>query len=231
MELRELYFKKKLIMSKLKSINLQIKGGKMKHLLLTLFLLTPALLFSQDKNADTKLDITKEPVLSVQTNLFKMKNLQFSKLLRDEKGETLETQFQIENLTNISMDFYIFVIATYEKESPIETSFDKINTEDKNPIKLIKTYPDDLPNYEYTVKDITGSDKKVYQKYPKNIKAGVNKDTGKPYTLNDVVTFHSFHVSPFIKKYHFFNEVTILIFDSDEKLVFRQNYSIRPVRR
>lgn len=204
----------------------------MKHLLLSLFLIMPVVLFSQDKAADNKLDIMKEPVLSVHSNLFKMTNLQFSKLLRDDKGETLETQFQLENLTNVTMEYYIFVVATYEKEAPSESSFTKIvSQEEKNTIKLIRTYPDDITNYEYTVKDATGADKKVYQKYPKNIKAGINKDTGKPYMLKDVVTFHSFHVSEFIKHYHFFNEVTILIFDSDEKLVFRQNYAVRPVRR
>jgi len=205
----------------------------MKHLLISLFLITPAVLFSQDKAADNKLDITKEPVLSIQTNLFKIKNLTFSKLLRDEKGEILETQFQVDNQTNISMDLYIFVIATYEKEYRSETSFDRPTSEDKNPIKLIKTYPDDLTNYEYIYKDSEGKEKKVYQKYPKNIKAGINKDTGKPYTLNDndLITFHSFHNSPYTKKYNFFNQITILIFDSDENLVFRQMYNVKPVKR
>ncbi len=216
----------------------------MKHLLIILFLITPVLLFSQDKVADNKasetkvaeskdnkFDITKQPVLSVFTNLFKLKNLNFSKERRDDKGEILETQFQIENLTNTSMNLYIFVIATNEKDFVPVSSFDKPDLEDNDLLKLIQTYPDDVSNYEYLEKDPTGKEIKVYQKYPKDIKAGIDKKTGKPYELRDVITFHARHFSPYIKKYYFFNQITILIFDSDEKLIFRQNYKVKEVKR
>ncbi len=203
----------------------------MKHLLISLFLIIPVLLFSQEKSADNKLDITKQPVLSIFTNLFKLRSLSFSKEISDDKGEILETEFQLENLTNVNMDLYIFVIATYEKDFVKISSFDKPELEDNNLIKLIQTYPDDVTNYEYVEKDSTGVEKKVYQKYPKNIKAGIDKKTGKPYTLDDVITFRSRHLSKYIKKYYFFNQITILIFDSDEKLIFRQNYKVKPVKR
>lgn len=221
-------------MSKIKNINIRLKGRNMKHLLIFLFLITPMLLFSQDKvaeNKDNKFDITKQPVLSVFTDLFKLKNLNFSKVRLNDNGEILETQFQLENLTNVSMNLYVFVIATYEKEFIPVSSFDKPDLEDKDLIKLIQTYPDELTNYEYLEKDSTGSEKKVYQKYPKDIKAGVDKKTGKPYTLDDTITFLSRHQSPYIKKYYFFNQVTILIFDSEEKLIFRQNYKVTPIKR
>lgn len=204
---------------------------KMKHLLISLFLITPVFLFSQDKGADNKLDLKKEPVLSIFTDLFKVKNLTFSKIQPDNSGEILETEFQIENLTNVSMDLYIFVIATYEKEYLTKSSFERPNLEDSKLIKLIQTYPDDITNYEYILKDSSGAEKKIYQKYPKNIKAGINKKTGKPYRLDDTITFASRHLSKFMKNYYYFNTITILIFDNDEKLLFRRNYIVKPVKR
>lgn len=204
----------------------------MKHLLISLFLIIPVFLFSQDKSADNnRLDLKKQPVLSISSELFKLKNLTFSRVQKDNSGEILETEFQLENLTNVSMDLYIFVIATYEKEYITKSSFEKPELEDRNLIKLIQTYPDELSDYEYTEKDSSGVEKKVYQKYPKNIKAGIDKKTGKPYTLDDVITFRSQHLSKFLKKYYFFNEITILIFDTEEKLLFRQNYTVHPIRR
>lgn len=203
----------------------------MKQLLISLFLITPVLLFSQDKGADNQFDIKKQPVLSVFTDLFKVKNVTFTREQRDNYGEILGTEFQLENLTNVSMDLYIFVIATYENEYITKSSFEKPELEDRNLIKLIQTYPDEVTNYEYTQKDSAGAEKKVYQKYPKNIKAGIDKNTGKAYKLEDSLTFRCRHFSKFMKKYYFFNEITLLIFDSDEKLIYRQNYSVKPVKR
>jgi hypothetical protein len=219
------------MMPKIRNINTELKGIKMKHLLISLFLITPMLLFSQDKGTDAKIDIRKQPVLSIFTDLFKLKNLSFLKMQPDNSGEILETEFQLENLTNVSMDLYIFVIATYESEYITKSSFEKPDIEDRNLIKLIQSYPDDVTNYEYMEKDSTGAEKKVYQKFPKNIKAGIDKKTGKPHTLNDVITFRSRHLSKFMKKYYYFNNITILIFDSEEKLLFRQNYVVKPIKR
>jgi len=211
----------------------------MKHLLISLFLIIPVLLFSQDKAAENKadnktdsnFDIKKEPVLSIYSKNFKLKNLSFTREQPDNTGETLETQFQIENLTNVSTDLYIFVIATFESEFITKSSFQKPELEDRNLIKLIQTYPDEVSNYEYAEKDKNGNEIKVYHKYPKNIKAGVDKKTGKPFTLSDTITYHSRHISKFIKNYYYFNMITILIFDGDEKLVFRQNYKVKSVKR
>lgn len=203
----------------------------MKHLLIAIFLITPVILFSQEKSADNKIDIRKEPVLSIYSNLFKFKNLDFSREQPDNSGEFLETNFQLENLTNVSMDLYIFVIATYEKDYYTISSFEKPDLEDTNTIKLIKTFPDDITNFEYIVKDSTGAEKKVYQKYPKNVKAGVDPQTGKPYNLKDITTFRCRHETKFMKNYYFFNQIAILIFDSEEKLIFRQNYTVSPVKR
>jgi hypothetical protein len=190
-------------------------------------------LFSQDKSADDRLDIKKKPVLSLSSDLFKLDNLTFSKFQYDITGEFLETVFQIENLTNAPLQFYIFVIATYEKEYISKfSSFDRPVSMDSNLIKNIQTFPDDLTNFEYTEADENGVDKKIYQKYPKNIKAGIDQKTGKPYIVNDSTIFRAKHFNKFVKNYYFFNTITILIFDADdEKLIFSQNYKVRPIRR
>jgi hypothetical protein len=203
----------------------------MKHLLISLLLITPVLLFSQDKGADSQFDIKKQPVLSIFTDLFKVNNVTFTKEQKDYYGEYLGTEFQIENLTNVPMDLYIFIVATYEYEYITKSSFEKPDLEDRNLVKLIQTYPDEVSNYEYTQKDSTGAEKKVYLKYPKNIKAGIDKNTGKAYRLEDSFTFRCRHFSKYIKNYYFFNEITLLIFDSDEKLIYRQNYTVKPIKR
>jgi len=205
----------------------------MKQLLISFFVIIPVVLFSQDKSTGDRLDIRNKPVLSVSSDLFKLRNMCFSKFQYDISGETLETVFQIENLTNAQLQFYIFVIATYENEYITKfSSFDSPIAQDGNLIKNIQAFPDDLANFEYTEGDENGVDRKVYQKYPKNIKAGIDQDTGKPYVVQDAVIFRAKHFSKFAKNYYFFNTITILIFDADdEKLVFSQNYKVRPIRR
>jgi hypothetical protein len=203
----------------------------MKQFLISFFIIIPAVLFSQDKNSDNKLDIKKRPTLAVSSKLFKVKDLSFAKLQYDVSEDFLETVFQIENLVNAPLEFYIFVVATYESEYIPFSSFESPDLEDKVLIKNIKIFPDDLSNFEYTEADEKGVEQKVYYKYPKNIKAGIYKDTGKPYVVNNKMIFRARHFNMFAKNYYFFNTITILLFDAeDEKLVFSQNYTVRPIR-
>lgn len=203
----------------------------MKHFLITIILFIPVLLFSQDKNTSVKIDPKKIPVQSVRTELFRLINLSISKLHPDNSGEELEVQFQVENLTNVPADLYIFVVATYEREYITKSSFEKPSLDDRDAIKFIVSYPRDIINFEYSEKDNKGTEKKVYYKIPKNIKAGIEAKTGKPYHLDDIITFKSLHFSKYRKNYLFFNEVAILIFDMDENLLFHQNYALKPVKR
>ena len=204
----------------------------MKKFLMSFFVIIPVVLFSQDKSSDNTLDVKKKPVLSISSKLFKIKNLSFSRFEYDVSGEYLETLFQIENLTNTPLELYTFVIATYESEYIPQSSFESPDLEDRVLIKNIKAFPDDLTNFEYTEKDEKGVEQKVYQKYPKNIKSGINTDTGKPYSISETVIFRAMHFSKYVKNYYFFNTITILIFDAaDEELLFRQNYTVRPIRR
>ena len=209
----------------------------MKQFLISFFVIIPVVLFSQDKNSDNKPDITKRPILSVSSKAFNIKNLCFTKFQYSMEGETLETVFQIENLTNSPLQLYAFVVASYEKEYITKSSFESPDLDDKNLIKNIRAYPDDLANFEYVEKDENGVDQKVYYKYPKNIKAGTffdidGKDTGQPYVVNDSLIVRVNHFNKFMKNYYFFNTITILLFDAaDETLVFSQNYTVRPIRR
>lgn len=203
----------------------------MKHFLISLFLIFPVLLFSQDKGTTVKMDPKKIPVQSVRTELFRIINLSISKLQPDNTGEVLETQLQIENLTNIPSELYIFVVATFEREYRTKSSFEKPSLDDPDAIKFIVTYPDDVTNFEYSEKDNKGAEKKVYYKMPKNIKAGVEVKTGKAYHLKDIITFNCRHYSKYRKNYLFFNQVSILIFDTEQKLLYHQDYSLKPVKR
>ena len=204
----------------------------MKQFLISFFVIIPVVLFSQDKSSGDRLDAKKKPVVSVSSDLFNLKNLTFTKFQYDMSGESLETVFQIENTTHVPLELYIFVIATYEQEHVKKSSFEFPDIEDPTLIKNIQTYPDDLANFEYTEADENGVDKKTYQKYPKNIKAGIEQDTGKPYVVYEKSIFRIKHFSKFRKNYYFFNAITILVFDAeDEKLVFSQNYKVQPIRR
>jgi hypothetical protein len=204
----------------------------MKQFLISFFVIIPVVLFSQDKSSDSTLNIKKKPILSVSTKLFKVRDVSFARFQYEITGEYLETSFKIENLTNTPLEFYAFIIASYEKEYIPKSSFESIDLEDRMLIKHIKAYPDDLTNFEYTEKDDNGVEQKIYQKYPKNIKAGIDADTGKPYALEDAIIIRAKHFSKFVKNYYFFNTITILIFDAnDEKLLFSQNYAVQPARR
>ena len=203
----------------------------MKQLLISFFVIIPVVLFSQGKNSENSLDIKKRPVLSVSSKLFKVKDLTFAKYQYDVSGEFLETFFKIENLTNTPLQLYTFIVASYESEYIPKSSFESPDLEDKVLIKNIQAFPDDLTNFEYSEKDENGVEQKVYQKYPKNIKAGIDENTGKPYALNDMIIVRARHYNKFVKNYYFFNTITILIFDADdEKLLFSQNYKVSPVR-
>ena len=204
----------------------------MKQFLISFFVIIPAVLFSQNQGSENRLDIKKRPTLSISSKFFTVKTLSFTKLQYDMSEEFLETVFRIENLTNTPIEFYAFVIASYESEYITRSSFESPDLEDRVLIKNIRAYPDDLTNFEYSEPDENGVEQKVYYKYPKNIKAGVEEVTGKPYVVNDAIIVRVRHYNKFVKNYYFFNTITILLFDAeDEKLVFSQRYTVKPIRR
>jgi len=203
----------------------------MKRFLSLLILLIPMLLFSQEKSAENKSETKKLPVQSVNTTIFKIRNLDFNKIIPGYAGEELEVQFQLVNTMDVPIELYIFVIATYESQYKTKSSFESPSLDDKNLIKNIKVFPDDITNFEYAEKDSAGNEKKVYIKYPKNIKAGVDPATGKPYYLDEDLTFRTKFLSKYGRKYYYFNEVTILIFDTNEELLYRQMFKVKEKKR
>lgn len=204
-----------------------LKGRNMKRLIIILFLLFPVMIFSQNHTTDGKTDLTTFPVQSVRNDSFDLINLSFNEFVADIRGKTLEVEFQLESKLDFSQQYYIFIVATYEKSYKTTSSFESPSLDDPDEIKLLVPFPADVTNFEYDSKDEKGADKKILVKYPKNIKAGVDPITGQPYVLDDRLTFRSRHLSIYRKNFKYFNQVCILIFDSDEKLVYRQVYQLK----
>lgn len=203
----------------------------MKRFLSLLILLIPMLLFSQEKGTQNVSEKKQFPVLAIDTDLFRIYNLSFNKMVPGYAGEVLEVEFQVQNLVEEPQELYIFVIATYEKSYKTDSSFQSPSLDDPAEIKNIKVFPDDITNFEYTEKDKDGNEKKKYIKYPKNIKAGVNPATGKPYMLDEDFTFRTKFLSKYARKYYYFNEIAILVFDNKEELIYRQLFKVKEKKR
>ncbi len=203
----------------------------MKRFLFLLILIIPVLLYSQDKVSDNKSEKKPFPVQAYNTKLFQVNNISFNKTIPGYEGEVLEVEFQVKNQIKMDQELYIFVIATYESEYKTKSSFESPSLDDYERIKNISVYPDDLTNFEYNEKDSSGNEKKAYIRYPKNIKAGVDVSTGKPYLLDEDLTFRAKFLSKYSRKYYYFNEILILIFDSKEDLLYRQLFKVKEKKR
>lgn len=202
----------------------------MKRILVLLFILIPVFIFSQDQE-EIKRDSLKMPVLSVDKKNFNVAEMSFNRIVPGSSEEILEVEFALNNLTDDPMSLYIFVIASYESHFFTTSSFQRPSLEDRDLIKVITPFPEDIKNFEYTYKDEKGNEKIEYLKYPKNIKAGINPGTGEPYKLYDKMIFRSYHPFKDIKKYNFFNEIIILIFDENEELQYKNFFKVTPKRR
>lgn len=215
-----------------------------KYLIAALILVFPGILFSQgdkvkdkDKEKDVKSPasiMTSIPVQSKYSNTFAIKNIDFNKLVDlSRTGDLLEVQFILQNLTEDPMDLYVFTIATYEKSEKTRSSFENpIHPTQR--IRSFVPYPDDITNFQYpetdrqgnVVKDAGGVEKVKLLKFPRNPKAGIDPTTGKPYHLVDKLVIRTKHLCKYRRNYFYFNEMAILIFDGEGKLVFRQLYKL-----
>jgi hypothetical protein len=184
--------------------------------------------FSQD--TAKKADETKKdpfPPLTVKTDLFVVTNPTFSKKteLRG-KGEILEVQFEIINNTDQPHPFYLFILASYDDALWQYNSFNtKKLVIEKVDINYFSPYPDNKDTFTY---DINGA--KEIKKYPKDFKLGVDKSSGKIYTLKDKIIIDTEHVCLFRKNYKYFNNVAVLIYDEEGKILFRQTYLLKGFR-
>jgi len=203
---------------------------KMKRILILLFALIPVLLFAQDQD-NIKNDPLKMPVLTISTDKFRMTDLSFNRMVPGGNEEILEVEFMLHNLTDDPVKLYIFVIATYESHFFTTSSFQRPSLEDRDEIKVFTPFPEDLKNFQYTYKDEKGTEKTELLKFPKNVKSGVNPATGEPFQLHERFIFRSYHPFRDLKKFNFFNEITILIFDEKEELIYRDFFKVRGKRR
>ena len=203
---------------------------KMKRILIFLIALIPALLFAQDQ-ANIKNDPFKMPVLSIATDKFRMADLSFNRMVPGGDEDILEVEFMLHNLTDDPMKLYVFVIATYESHFFTTSSFQRPSLEDREEIKVFTPFPDDVKNFQYTFKDEKGAEKTESLKFPKNVKTGVNPGTGEPFQLYERLTFRSYHPFRDLRKFNFFNEITILIFDEKEELIYRDFFKVTQKRR
>ncbi len=210
------------------------------RILVIIFICMPAFLFSQpkdEKKSETQ-GKTTIPVLSQYSKNFKLHDVNFSK--RSDfagKGEVLEVEMRLTNLTDDPADLYIFVIATYE--IPANKSSLSAHLTEKDRMKTFSPFPNDLKNFDYpdtdekgnVKKEISGADTVKYLKFPKNTKAGIDPVTGKAYTLNKLLVVRTTHLSNYKLQFYFFNQVTIIVFDSEGKPVYRQKYELTGTRR
>ncbi len=192
-----------------------------------LMLLLPGLLISQE-NKSAKADInvgTNIPAQAQYSNQF---------LIKDE---VLEVEFLLENQTDDPLDLYIFTIATYEKKETTRSSFE-LPIPPKERVRTFVTFPEDPLNFSYPdldeqgnqKKDKNGADIMKLLKFPRNAKSGVDAVTGKPYHLVQKMHIRTTHLSKYRKNYYFFNNLAVLVFDSEGKPAFRQLYSIKGSR-
>jgi len=201
-----------------------------------LLVLVPVLAAAQDganKNATPpeKAEKIKTgiPVQAMYSNSFTINPFYFNKRIDTRgRGEILEVELVFQNETDSPLDLYIFVIASYEKTEKTKSSFEMPISE-KERIRTFVPFPDNMANFQH---DNSGKGEKTrLVKFPKNPREGVDPKTGKSYSLEDKLLVRTTHLSPYKKNYYFFNNVTVLVFDSEGKPMFRQEYELKGIRR
>jgi len=213
----------------------------MRNRILIAIVLIPVIVFSQDRGSKKTVKKVKTdiPIQAQYSKDFGIKTVNFNKRIDlGGRGEVLEVEFVVRNLTDEPMDLYIFTIATYEKTQQRQTSFD-LPIPLKERVRSFVPFPFDLKNFEYTdydekgqiKKDRKGQDKKKFIKFPHNPRAGIEPQSGKMYNLKNQLIVRTTHLSRYRTNYFYFNEVAILVFDSEAKPVFRQLYKLKGWRR
>jgi hypothetical protein len=180
-----------------------------------------------DAKPETKNDY---PTQAVNTDAFEMLQLTFNRKGDPQgKGDLLLVEFALSPNTAYKYKLYIHVIATVEKENWGTNSFNNkkmfLNGVDTD---LFVPYPDpeDRKNFEY---QIDGKTKLL--KFPHDYKTGVNPLTKEAYYLDKYTPVMTKHLAPYKKQFKYFNYATIIIFDDEGKLMFKQIYNLNKYRR
>ncbi len=192
-----------------------------------LFIMSLAV-YSQDSKAPAPGDDTAlpdYPVQSIHPYEFTVNNFTVSRTYEQRgRGEILKVEFSLRNKTDDPMDLYVFAIATYETYGKGKAGVHGLNIEREIaavrnfvpfPAKIEKKDGMEivnLDNFKYSIG--SGESKKdVVLKFPRDPKLGVNPSTNAPYRLVDELYVKTMHYSPYRKNYHYFNHVTLLVFD------------------
>jgi hypothetical protein len=207
-----------------------------------IIIMLPLALLSQDAKKAPSKEPSREtvkkddfPIQSIAANFFSINHITFTKVNDPTgKGELMQVSFELKNLIDLPLDFYIFVIASYEVPYQEMSSFRSPAVRGEN-IKNFAPFPDDMDNFEYDNSAGEGGKTRLV-KYPKRPTAGIYPPTGKPYRLVDNLIVRTKHLSKYRKDYVFFNMVTILVFEENKKkgemeLVYRQLYHVHGQRR
>lgn len=210
---------------------------------LVLIFLASAAFTQQEKPAETQKQADSQtaesstaiPVQSKYSNNFKITHVTFNKRIDlAGRGEIIEFEFIVKNNLDEAQELYIWTIATCEKTEKTKSSFESL-IEEKDRVANFCPFPDNIKAFEYSGQNKTSDNlaksKISYIKYPKDPKSGVNPDSGKPYLLKDKLLVTTKHLSRYRNNYTYFNNFTLLIFDKDGKLVFRQLYELKGWRK
>jgi hypothetical protein len=170
------------------------------------------------------------PIQSQYSSDFKIvENYLNRRIEPNGRGDVLEVELVIQNMTDKPQELYIFAVATCEKVEHTKSSFE-MPIPERDRMRSFVPFPENIANFEYDNPDAKG--KKLLISYPKNPREGVNPATGKPYLLKviDKLVVRTYHVSPYLKDFKFFNYLRVVIFNSEGNPVFRQKYEINGIR-
>lgn len=217
-----------------------------RRILILLFLLIPAILSSQNTNpgGEKRAVAVKKPSASATvqarfSDQFRIKNVYFNRRIDySGRGEILEIEMLIENLTDDPFELYIFTIASYEIIQKERNSFKRPVPPEKR-TKNFVVFPDDIENFKTPYKDkdgkikkdVWGKDMYLYQKFPHDYMKGINPASGKTYTVKDKLVIRTYHLSPYRTNFYFFNEAAIIAYDKKGTPVYRQLYRLDGWRR
>lgn len=201
-------------------------------IILALISISITLYSQQDANTvktDGKNEKDEKPVLSVFTDVFDIKHLSFIKKVDPKgRGELILVEFQLLNNTDLTRDLYIFVVATHEDTNWKRTILtNKKILPQGSRINYFASYPENDDNFKYQDED----GKEYLDKYPKDYKAGINPFTDKAYSLDTDLIVRTQVLCRYRKKYRYFNNVTLIIYDDEGKLLYRVVHRIDWTRK
>ncbi|MDR3238248.1 MAG: hypothetical protein LBT84_07075 [Spirochaetia bacterium] len=207
----------------------------MKRFFSAIIVFIPVLLFAQAGVVmNNSTDILTVPVETQYSDRFKISPIYFNKRIDPVGiGEILEVEMIFENLTDDPMELNVFTIATIEVPPKSDSSFE-LPVDKWDIIRFLVASPNDVENFKYQLKDKDGNAQKddlgrdmyEYKKIPHDAKKGnVIKLDDNTFVLR------TYHLCKYRKKYAFFNELAILVFNTEGQPLFASYYKLDKKRK